>query len=611
MGSAPGGYPEGAGAPAGGGEPGADRRRSPDAVGRSRPRRATRTAGALAAVAVLVPHRPELGGSARSGRRNHHLTGAVRRLRLSVDGGQNILIMGLDSRLDQHGNPLPQDVYAALHAGDETVGGYNANVLILIHVPDSGPAVAISIPRDDYVDIPGCPTGVCKGKIKQAYGLAYQQALNKLDADPASSNAMDPQAKEQAGREAGRKAQLATVRELLGVPIDHFVEVTLGAFFDIAKAVAPITVCLNEDTSDTFSGADFHRGVQQIDAAQAMAFVRQRRDLTNNDFTDMDRTRRQQAFMASLVAALRHNQGSDSPATMRKLLDVAKKNVAVDAGFDLSDFARHASALSTQPPSLYTLPILGFGQDPDGQDINQIDVPAIRSIVANLTTSGSAAPTETAEPTPASGGPHRRRRCRTGRHQRLRPRRPGCPTASRLRRRRLQERPHAHRGRAVRQELGANTEPDSAAPAQALATRLGLTAVESDTLPAGTVQVTTGTDFPADKYVKDSHRSGHHHGGAGIGHRRTGGHRQRHRDRHLHPGPHRPEPHDRPRRALREMTTANPDRLGNGGLATGSAQGGACGDGAEVTEPCGAPMDAVLAAAGARGGPPAVRTGSA
>ena len=42
---------------------------------------------------------------------------------------QNILLMGLDSRLDQNGQPLSPEVYEALHAGDETSGGYNANVL--------------------------------------------------------------------------------------------------------------------------------------------------------------------------------------------------------------------------------------------------------------------------------------------------------------------------------------------------------------------------------------------------------------------------------------------------------------------------------------------------
>jgi len=99
---------------------------------------------------------------------------------------------------------------------------------------------------------------------------------------------------EQRSRDAGRQAEIAAVAQFLGVPVDHFVEVTLVAFYQIAQVVAPITVCLNEDTQDSYSGANFHRGYQQIDAAQAVAFVRQRRDYLHPqlNFTDLDRERR-------------------------------------------------------------------------------------------------------------------------------------------------------------------------------------------------------------------------------------------------------------------------------------------------------------------------------
>src|SRR3981189_1450845 len=129
-----------------------------------------RVLAALAAVAVLA-----LTGMGWAGYRN--LSGGITTSQALVGGhgsgggDQNILMMGLDSRLDQHGQPLPQDIYDALHAGDGTAGGYNANVLIVLHVPGGGgPVTAISIPRDDYVDLAGCP-GQCQGKVKQAYGL--------------------------------------------------------------------------------------------------------------------------------------------------------------------------------------------------------------------------------------------------------------------------------------------------------------------------------------------------------------------------------------------------------------------------------------------------------
>lgn len=301
----------------------------------------------------------------------------------TLDGNQNILLMGLDSRLDQNGKPLPQDVYEALHAGDESSGGYNANVLIVVHISDGdGPVTAISIPRDDYAELPGCPGSVCAGKIKQAYGLAYQQSLNSQAAgNSGGAGANNLTAREQTAREAGRKAEINAVNDFLGISVDHFVEVTLGAFFQIAKAVEPITVCLNADTRDSYSGADFHQGVQRIDAADAMAFVRQRRDENDGSFTDFDRTRRQQAFLVSLVNAARSGGALSSVSGLRKLLQVARDNVAVDDGLDIMEFASRATQLSERPLSLYTLPIAGFGKDANGSDINQVDLPTIRRIV--------------------------------------------------------------------------------------------------------------------------------------------------------------------------------------------------------------------------------------
>jgi LCP family protein required for cell wall assembly len=319
----------------------------------------------------------------------------------TLDGNQNILLMGLDSRLDQNGQPLPREIYEALHAGDESSGGYNANVLIVVHISDGdGPLTAISIPRDDYAELPGCPGTVCAGKIKQAYGLAYQQSLDSQAAGKSGgAGANNLAAREQRAREAGRKAEIDAVKDFLGISVDHFVEVTLGAFFQIAKAVEPITVCLAADTRDSYSGADFHQGVQRIDAADAMAFVRQRRDENDGSFTDFDRTRRQQAFLVSLVNAARSGGVLSSVSGLHKLLQVARDNVAVDDGLDLMEFASRASQLSERRLSLYTLPIAGFGKDANGSDINQVDLPAIRRIVNERFMSDTPAAVEDVSPT--------------------------------------------------------------------------------------------------------------------------------------------------------------------------------------------------------------------
>ncbi|MDV3129910.1 LCP family protein [Mycobacterium sp. 21AC1] len=452
---------------------------------------ARRVAVALAAVSVLagtgmgwVTYRGVLDGITTS----NALDGDPS----STGDTENILIMGLDSRLDQHGNPLPQDIYEALHAGDETVGGYNANVLIVVHLPgDGSPATAFSIPRDDYVDLAGCDVSPCKGKIKQAYGFAYQNTMDSLESD--SGDMVDH---EQQAREAGRKAQIRTVRNLLGIPIDHFVEVTLGAFFQIAQAVAPITVCLNADTSDPYSGADFRQGVQEIDAAQAMAFVRQRRDINDENFTDLDRTRRQQAFIAALVSALGKSGALNNPSTLRNLLAVTKQNVALDAGFDLANFARRASALTEHPPTLYTLPIQEFGQNYLGEDINIIDVPTIRAIVKDLVSdSASSAPTTKAAAADLDGHGAILDVINASTYTGL---------AAQL------ETTFAANGFTPGQigdaeALAAVTTidygPGAEAAADGLADDLGVTATASEQVAAGTVQLTIGTDFPGDEYL--------------------------------------------------------------------------------------------------------------
>ena len=135
------------------------------------------------------------------------------------------------------------------------------------------PEPAILVAWRTLTERPNVPDSECNGKIKQAYGLAFDQKSRLI----AAQKGMSSTQRQQTERDAGRKAEIATVKEFLGgVPIDHFVEVTLVAFYQIAQVVQPITVCVNENTQDSYSGANFHKGYQQINASQAMAFVRQR-----------------------------------------------------------------------------------------------------------------------------------------------------------------------------------------------------------------------------------------------------------------------------------------------------------------------------------------------
>jgi LCP family protein required for cell wall assembly len=323
----------------------------------------------VAAGAGWYLHSSVLGGLASS----HALAG------LGADGGPggdvNVLLMGLDSRRDNEGGDLPAAILRQLHAGSSSdVGGYNTNTLILLHIPaDGSRAVGLSIPRDDYVDL---PEGLGRHKVKEAYGRAKANAEAVAQYGGATGRA----ALEQAGREAGRHAAIDAVQQLLGVTVDHFAEVNLAGFYDLADALGGVPVCLRGPVRDSYSGADFPAGVQTLDGAQSLAFVRQRHGLANGD---LDRTHRQQAFLASAVHRLKAAGVFGDLGKVGALLDVARKDVVVDSGFDLLSFMHRARAVTSGEMTFYTLPIKGFATE-GGESVNLIDPAQVRAAAQRL-----------------------------------------------------------------------------------------------------------------------------------------------------------------------------------------------------------------------------------
>lgn len=295
----------------------------------------------------------------------------------------NILLIGLDSRKDQNGDDLPQDVLDQLHAGDSTSGGYNTNTLILVHLAQDGSVQAFSIPRDDYVSVKGIVPGYDHIKIKEAYGLTKADEAQKLVDDGETDQAT----LEKEGREAGRKATLAAVRALTGVPIDYFAEVNLAGFYDVAASLGGVEVCLNHAVHDDYSGADFPAGRQTLDARQALAFVRQRHGLDNGD---LDRTHRQQAFLISVIHQLQNSGSFSDMGKLNSLMGVARKDLVLSSGWDQSLF-RRIGELSGEQVHYQTLPVVRY-DTVYGQDVNIVDPAAIRALVTTTFDDPSAVP---------------------------------------------------------------------------------------------------------------------------------------------------------------------------------------------------------------------------
>ncbi|MFJ8430922.1 LCP family protein [Kitasatospora sp. NPDC094019] len=335
-----------------------------------------------------------------------------------LDQSVNLLLIGLDSRKDMDGNDLPKEfVEEELHAGSSEIGGYNTNALIVLHIPANGGRVtALSVPRDDYVQTVGADGKM--HKIKEAYGIAKGTAEQKLSGKGLSKPELERQS-----REAGRAATLQTVQAFLDIPIDHFAEVNLIGFYDIAKAVEPIQVCLNNPVDDPIvsrtathegggTGLRLPAGVSSLDARQALSFVRQRHHLKNGD---LDRTHRQQAFISSVVYKLKQDGVVGDLGRLQRLFDAVKKDVVIDDRWNVLDFAQQAPNLTGGNVEFNTLPITGF-KNIGGQEVNTVDPGQIRRIVKQLfghevpPEASPAAPAEqpgatTPAAPPASAGP--------------------------------------------------------------------------------------------------------------------------------------------------------------------------------------------------------------
>lgn len=329
-------------------------------------------------------------------------------------GAMNILVMGLESRTNYEGQVLPNSLLTAMHAGNAAavaagqLGSQDTNVLILIHIFAGGKrAVGFSIPRDDLVTYPQAYDGETEGKIDGAYAYAYSQYVSEHYGKESNSDLYLH------ANQAGQRATIATVQSVTGQNVDHFIEVNLAGFYYLASAFNGIEVCIlpapaqgglpggaNLTDHDPLTGTDnsgfnaFRDGYNakkggaqylHLSAAQSLAYVRSRDTLPG---VDIGRTKRQQAVIDYVIYQLKREGVFGDITKLNTLLSTVDQYLITDSGFNLLDFATDMQALTGQHLSFTTLPatpknnvmVPGY---PGLQDVNIIDVPAIKQLVAN------------------------------------------------------------------------------------------------------------------------------------------------------------------------------------------------------------------------------------
>ncbi|MBB5893696.1 LCP family protein [Kutzneria kofuensis] len=305
-----------------------------------------------------------------------------------ADGAVDVLLVGLDSRTDAHGNPLDPKLLAQLNAGGDE-GELNTDTLILVHIPNdtSKPAALLSIPRDSYVDIPG---GYGKHKINSA----YPRAMNDEASELRNKGVTDQKQITQQSQSAGRKELIATIEQLTGASIDHYAEINLFGFSEITKSIGGVKVCLKQATKDSFSGANFPAGEQTISGVDALKFVRQRHELPGGD---LDRIKRQQVFMAGLASTVLSGGTLTNPGKLAALINAIKNAVVLDQGWDLLGFATQLKGMTGGGLHFQTIPTgrpdLPTPNDGQAVEVDPAQVKAFVQQLTGITPSSAATPT--------------------------------------------------------------------------------------------------------------------------------------------------------------------------------------------------------------------------
>ncbi len=177
-----------------------------------------------------------------------------------LTGANTILVLGSDARTEglaepgSSGAPSRSDSIMLLRIG----GGANAS---------------LSIPRDTVVDIPGHGTD----KINAAYAFG------------------------------GPALAIETVKDFLGIEVNHVVEVSFENFPQLIDALGGVTYkggCVHSEINGGRRNGGttlrLKRGETEINGKQALALARTRKNLCKPSENDLDRARRQQQLVAAM-----------------------------------------------------------------------------------------------------------------------------------------------------------------------------------------------------------------------------------------------------------------------------------------------------------------------
>ncbi|NKY12485.1 LytR family transcriptional regulator [Cellulomonas hominis] len=222
---------------------------------------------------------------------------------------------------------------------DSDTVGARTDTILLLQVPESGPAALISLPRDTYADIPG--NGASKLNAAYSWG--------------------------------GAPLLVQTVEGLTGMTVDHYVEIGFGGVEQVVDALDGVELCLDDSTGIQFpvnepkSGLVWDTpGCRTVDGVQALAFSRMR---YADPSGDIGRGLRQRQLISAVASKAADPGLLLRPGKQVALIDAGTGALTASDGTDVVDLGRLALAFraATGPEGITgTPPIADLDYRPGG-----------------------------------------------------------------------------------------------------------------------------------------------------------------------------------------------------------------------------------------------------
>ncbi|WP_236700653.1 LCP family protein [Allosalinactinospora lopnorensis] len=149
----------------------------------------------------------------------------------------------------------------------------------------------------------------------------------------------------------GPRLLMQTVEQLTDIRLDHVAVLDFSGFKRMTDVLGGVRVRVSEDIVDPSNGWSWSAGEHDMDGEEALRFVRERKGLPGGD---VDRGRRQQAFIRAMAEKATSEGVLEDPVRLDGFLRSASESMAVDDDVSMGTLRGLAQRLSEVGPERIT-----------------------------------------------------------------------------------------------------------------------------------------------------------------------------------------------------------------------------------------------------------------